>query len=205
MDCIPYTTFGLKFPEGDFIHSPTCFTDPSGGILEQISSESSGAGAGAAASTGVLSEWEALMKNMEPLANIVSAIPTVALRGDIGVLATLFPFLSNVAAASAGGGNPLNNFKLMKPFQCILNDSGISKQSFLQKWLDLICFCLSGLPTDGTIMAEMSMMLGEFYEPSATMDCPRGGAMAIVHALVHGLKKHGGSIFMNSHVKRIMI
>ena len=28
-------------------------------------------------------------------------------------------------------------------------------------WLDLLCFCLSGLPSDGTVTAEMAMMFGE--------------------------------------------
>jgi phytoene dehydrogenase-like protein len=37
------------------------------------------------------------------------------------------------------------------------------------------------------------------------MDCPTGGAKAIVDALVRGLEKHGGSIFCQSHVERIEI
>ena len=31
----------------------------------------------------------------------------------------------------------------------------------LSGWLDLLCFCLSGLPSDGTVTAEMAMMFGE--------------------------------------------
>lgn len=40
---------------------------------------------------------------------------------------------------------------------------------------------------------------------SWTMDCPKGGANAIVKALVKGIEKLGGEIFVNSHVKQIVI
>merc|ERR1719223_897226 len=48
-------------------------------------------------------------------------------------------------------------------------------------------------------------MMGEFYEPDAVMDCPKGGASAIIDALVRGIEKRGGSIFTKSHVDRIDI
>jgi len=51
----------------------------------------------------------------------------------------------------------------------------------------------------------MAMMMGEFYEPDAVMDCPRGGASSIAKALVRGLEKHGGSIFLSSPVEKIEI
>ena len=51
----------------------------------------------------------------------------------------------------------------------------------------------------------MAMMMGEFYQPVALMDCTRKGAKAIVDALVRGVEKHGGSIFCNSHVDKIIV
>jgi phytoene dehydrogenase-like protein len=184
--CIPYTTFGLKFPEGDFVH--TSDFGRKGGIIDQVDG------------TDGLKSWNTLMKNMEPLAAAVDALPTAALRGDIATAATAAPYLSKFATL-----NPLENLKLTKPFQSILNNSGISKTSFTQNWLDLLCFCLSGLKADGTITAEMAMMMGEFYDEEGAMDCPVGGAKAIVDALVRGIEKHGGSIFLNSHVDEIVI
>lgn len=186
VECIPYTTFGLKFPEGDFVHTPSF--GQKGGTIEQIDGAEG------------LKSWDMLMKNMEPLAAAVDALPTAALRGDIGTAATAAPYLSKFATL-----NPLENLKLTKPFQKVLDSSEISKPSFTQNWLDLLCFCLSGLKADGTITAEMAMMMGEFYEESAVMDCPVGGAKAIVDALVRGVEKHGGSIFLNSHVDEILI
>jgi len=186
VDCIPYTTFGLKFPEGDFLHTPSF--GRKGGIIDQVDG-----------GNGV-KIWSQLMKNMEPLAAAVEALPTAALRGDIGTAATAAPYLSKFATL-----NPLENLKLTKPFQAILNNSGIRKSSFTQNWLDLLCFCLSGLKADGTITAEMAMMMGEFYDEQAVMDCPVGGAKSIVDALVRGVEKHGGSIFLNSRVEEIVI
>ena len=186
VECIPYTSFGLKFPEGDFIH--TSGFGKTGGVIDQVEGR---------AGTNL---WSKLMKNMEPLAQAVEALPTAALRGDIGTALTAAPYLKNFASL-----NPLENLKLTKPFQNIINNSGIKQPSFTQNWLDLLCFCLSGLKADGTITAEMAMMMGEFYDDGAVMDCPKGGAKTIVEALVRGIEKNGGSIFLNSPVDEIIV
>ncbi|CAM9571162.1 unnamed protein product [Heterosigma akashiwo] len=185
VECIQYSSFGLKFPEGDFVH--TTDFGRKGGVLEQVSGE------------GALKEWNQMMKRMEPLAMAVDALPTAALRGDLGVAITSAPFLKNFAKT-----NPFENLKLTKPFSSVLDAAGV-QDKFTRNWLDLLCFCLSGLPADGTITAEMAMMMGEFYEPNAIMDCPKGGAKSIVDALVRGLEKRGGKIFLNSHVEQIDI
>jgi len=77
--------------------------------------------------------------------------------------------------------------------------------TFVRNWLDVLCFCLSGVPSEGTITAEMAMMMGEFYDEDAIMDCPVGGAKSIVDALVRGIEKNGGQIFVKSHVDEICI
>ena len=185
VECISYETFGLKFPEGDFVH--TSDFGRAGGVLEQIGG------------TKAVQEWSNLMKRMEPLAKAVAALPTAALRFDVGVALTAGPFLKNFATL-----NPLENFKLTKSFHTVVDGAGV-EENFTRNFLDLLCFCLSGLPTKGTITAEMGMMMGEFYEPGAVMDCPKGGAKSIVDALVRGIEKNGGSIYLKSHVEKIMI
>ena len=42
---------------------------------------------------------------------------------------------------------------------------------FARRWLDLLCFCLSGLPADGTVTAEMAMMFGERLALSGSKSC----------------------------------
>ena len=49
------------------------------------------------------------------------------------------------------------------------------------------------------------MMMGEFYDEDATMDCPIGGSKSIVDALVRGIEKHGGKVFCNTGVEEIII
>jgi phytoene dehydrogenase-like protein len=186
VECIPYDTFGLLLPEGNFIH--TTNFGGIGGVLDQVSG------------TQATNEWSQLMSAMEPLAKAVAALPTAALRADIGTLLTVAPFLPTFASSL----NPLENLKLTKPFQKIIDAAGV-KDPFTKNWLDLLCFCLSGLPARGTITAEMAMMMGEFYEKGAVMDCPKGGAKSIVDALVRGIEKQGGTIFLNSHVEKIEI
>ncbi|KAL3914825.1 MAG: hypothetical protein SGILL_005936 [Bacillariaceae sp.] len=184
--CAKYSTFGLVLPEGEFVHT-SGFGKP-GGVVEQVEG------------AGGMKSWNTLMKNMEPLAKAVEALPTAALRGDLGTILTAAPYLANFAKL-----NPLENLKLTKPFQNILRNSGIETTTFSQRWLDLLCFCLSGLPAEGTITAEMAMMMGEFYDDGAVMDCPVGGSKAIVDALVRGIEKQGGNVFLNSPAKEIIV
>jgi len=185
VECVPYTTFGLKFPEGDFVHSPA-FAET---VLNQVGGDAA------------TKQWLSLLKRMEPLEAAVAALPTVALRFDLGGILTAGPFLPNFAAS---GNNPLDNLKLTKPFQNIVDEAAVTDQ-FTRNWLDLLCFCLSGLPASGTITAEMAMMLGEFYLPNATMDCPKGGAKAVAEALVRGIHKYNNHVVCRQHVDEIVI
>lgn len=200
VDCIPYTTFGLQFPEGTFVHSPDFAK--SGGVLDQLYSGNETQKLNQNQKQGydvAVEEWERLLENMKPLAKAVDAMPTAALRADVGALLTTASFLPNFAKI-----NPLDTSKLTTPFQTIIDKSKVST-SFLQNWMDLLCFCLSGLPSKGTITAEMAMMMGEFYDPTAIMDCPKGGAHNIVQALQRGIEKHGGHIFTSAHVNEIKV
>jgi phytoene dehydrogenase-like protein len=185
VECVPYTTFGLIFPEGEFVHSPNFGSN--GGVIDKVSGISG------------VSQWSKLMDSMKPLAAAVDAMPMAALRADVGVAITAGMFLPNFAKL-----NPLENLKLTKPFKSIIDGANV-KDRFIKNWLDVLCFCLSGVPSAGTITAEMAMMMGEFYDEGAIMDCPVGGAKSIVDALVRGIEKNGGSIFLKSHVDEIVI
>jgi phytoene dehydrogenase-like protein len=186
VDCIPYSTFGLMFPEGEFVHSPG-FGRPDGPI-DAVSGKDG------------VRQWKRLMDSMVPLAKAVDAMPTMALRADPAVALTAGMFLPNFAKL-----NPLENLKLTTPFSSVVNSAGVV-DPFVKNWLDVLCFCLSGVPAHGTITAEMAMMMGEFYDDGATMDCPVGGAKSIVDALVRGIEKNGrGRIIVRSHVSEICI
>lgn len=183
--CIPYTTFGLLFPEGEFIHSSNF--GKAGNVIDSISGREG------------INQWKSLMNSMEPLAKAVDAMPTAAIRADVGAALTAGMFIPNFAKL-----NPLENFKLTKPFKSVMDGANVHDR-FITNWLDVLCFCLSGVPSDGTITAEMAMMMGEFYDEDAIMDCPIGGAKSIVDALVRGIEKNGGQLFLKSHVDEIVI
>ena len=55
---------------------------------------------------------------------------------------------------------------------------------FARRWLDLLCFCLSGLPADGTVTAEMAMMFGERLALSGSKSCSE--------SRLEVLQAHGG-------------
>jgi hypothetical protein len=164
VECIPYSTFGLVFPEGEFIH--TTGFGREGGVLDQVAAASAEQSSSPDTdTTTALEQWKTLMERMEPLAAAVAALPTAALRADIGVLLTAAPFLPDLVNPTKIN-KPWDNLQLTKPFSAILQQAGV-RNVFLKNWIDLLCFCLSGLPANGTITAEMAMMMGEFYEPDA--------------------------------------
>ena len=57
VECIPYETFGLIFPEGEFVHSSKF--GESGGVIDQVSGNKG------------VDQWNKLMQSMEPLAKAV--------------------------------------------------------------------------------------------------------------------------------------
>ncbi|KAL7529006.1 hypothetical protein ACHAWF_002805, partial [Thalassiosira exigua] len=189
VECLPYETFGLLFPEGAFVHSPNFGSARSGslGMIESVAGEEG------------VTQWTSLMEKMDPLSQAVDAVPTLALRADWGVALTAGRFFPNFAEL-----NPLENLKLTEPFSKVVASAGV-KDAFVKNWLDVLCFCLSGVPSDGTITAEMAMMMGEFYDDDAVMDCPVGGAKGVVDALVRGIEKNGGKVFLKSHVEEIVV
>lgn len=41
----------------------------------------------------------------------------------------------------------------------------------------------SGLPSNGTIAAEVAFMFSEWYKPNAKLEFPKGGSQGIINAL----------------------
>lgn len=48
-------------------------------------------------------------------------------------------------------------------------------------------------------------MFAEWYKPGCSLEYPIGGSGAVVDALVRGLKKFGGQIYLKSHVENVVI
>ena len=143
-------------------------------------------------------DWDKLAEKLRPLSSGVMALPSTAVRGDFGVLATLglrYPkaFLDVISKAK----------QIIAPFD--LDAYGV-RDPFLRNYLDLIAFLLQGLPSNGTLTAVMAYMVEDFYRPDAIMDFPKGGSGAIAAALERGVTKRPGcSVRTRTSVEEVLV
>ena len=134
---------------------------------------------------------------MKPLGKASTAIPPGAFRYDLGAIFTLAPYAVSMLPYVFSAG------KLTGSFGKIMDE--VVTDKFIRNWLDLLSFMLSGLPAHGTSAAEMAFMFAEWYRPDVVLDYPVGGSEAMVNALVRGMEKHGGQLWLSSHVQEIMV
>ena len=140
-------------------------------------------------------ELEQFEKRLLPLYEALKDIPTLALRADW----QLVPVLLSRYLPSL--------FKMLPLLGMIQGSVGDVMDQVRDPWvrrlIDLECFLLSGLKAEGTIAPEVAFMLGE--RTRAGVEYPVGGSGAIVDALVRGLKRWGGELWLNSHVEQILV
>lgn len=144
-------------------------------------------------------EWRALQERMAPLAKASVAMPPAALRSDLGVVATASRFAGETASTLL---NP-DGLKLIRPFSELME--GVVSDEFVQNWMNMLCFLLSGLPASGTLGAEVAFMFAEWYKPGCQLEFPVGGSQAIADALVRGIEKRGGRLYLRAHVEEILV
>lgn len=125
-------------------------------------------------------------------------VPAIALRGDW----RLAPVLVQRWAPSLLSLLPHVGV-VSEPILTVMKSAGVT-HPFVRRVLDIEAFLLSGLKTDATITAEIAFMIGE-REKRGSMQYPRGGASAIVDALVRGICKKGGEVRLRSHVDEILV
>jgi hypothetical protein len=100
-----------------------------------------------------VAEWAAVKTLMAPLAVAAAAVPAAAVRSDAGALLTLARFLPRLATLPPGTVG-----SLLKPYSDVI--AGTVSHPFIKRWLDLLCFLLSGAPSEGTLAAEIGYMFG---------------------------------------------
>jgi len=176
-----YDTWGCRLPEGDF--NTAVGADQFCDVLKRLRGE------------GAVSEWRQLQKVMKPLAAAAVALPTAAVRFDLGAVRTAGSFAPGLLKHLP------DTPKLTRPFSRIMDR--VITDPFIRNWLDMLCFLLSGLPASGTSTAEVAFMFADWYRPGVQLDYPMGGSAALVEALVRGITKHGGEIKTGAHVTQI--
>jgi len=186
---IIYDRWGTVFPNGDKF-AVKIGPEEFGQVLENAE----GGGDEAVA------QFAELMERMNPISNAAQALTSMAIREDIGALATLGLRYPAELIETLKYGQVLN-----EPFGNIMKEMNITNK-FVRNWLDMLCFLLQGLPAEGTMNAVMAYMLADWYRPGVTLDFPQGGSGAIVQALVRGVTKTGcGEVCVNSHVDEIIV
>ena len=183
LPCVQYDTWGCWLPEGQF--NTAVGADQFCEILAHLRGETA------------VAEWRNLQRVMEPFSKAAIALPPAALRLDWGALLTIGPFLPSLAKQAT------KVWKLTGPFSRLID--GVIHDPFIRNWLDLLCFLLSGLPANATSAAEMAFMFADWYRPNVQLDYPIGGSGALVDAMVRGLKRHGGQVWLNAHVEQILV
>ena len=186
LELIQYDTWNVLVPEGQFLTRVGAdnFTE----VLAKIRGADSPA----------IDEWRALQVHMKPLAKASSMIPPSAIRCDLGAFKTaIVRYLSDLISTGPVA------LGLTGPFSKVID--GRIKDQFTYRYLDLLCFLLSGLPADGTIAAEVAFMFNAWYKPNSCLEFPKGGSQALVDALARGVTKRGGTILTKSHVEEVLL
>lgn len=144
-------------------------------------------------------EWIALKQLMRPLARASTAVPSAAVRTDAAALFTLGRFLPKLIL-----GAPLETVQqIMQPYSEVIK--GKIKHPFILRYMDMLCFLLSGAPASGTMAAEIGFMFDDWFKPRAMLEFPVGGSGAIIQALVRGLEKNGGRLELRAHVEEVLV
>lgn len=146
----------------------------------------------------VVEEWRRFAAVLKPIAAAADALPLLALPANglegLGPLlrrsGRLLPHLPALRHLSGAFG-PLVDRHLQDPF--------------LRHWVDLLCFLISGMPMADTNAAAMATLFGEWFDPEACLDFPRGGSAAVVEALVRGLEAHGGALRLGARVQQVVV
>lgn len=185
LDLIKYNTWNVIVPEGTFL--TRIGNDNFNEVLAKIRGPEA------------IAEWKRLQEVMRPLAKAAAMMPPAAFRYDPGVAITA---IARYLPALLESGP--NAARLSGPFSAVLDSANI-RDPFIRNWLDLLSFLLSGLPSNGTIAAEVAYMFNEWYRPNCFLEFPRGGSQAMVAALVRGLEKFGGRLMLRSHVEQVLV
>ena len=183
LDLISYRDWDVLFPEGDL----RIGVGSKGfeAVVQQLRGDA------------VLLEWQRFCEVLKPVAAAADALPLLALPPGADAMGALLKrsgrLLPHLPALRHLGGafGPLVDRHLRDPF--------------LRHWVDLLSFLISGMPMGDTNAAAMATLFGQWFEPDACLDYPRGGSASVVAALLAGLQGHGGSLRCGARVHQLLL
>jgi len=149
-------------------------------------------------------EWDALEKEMGPLAKFAAAAPFGAMRSDLFAGLTMGRYGKDLVEAGVlQRYGPATGKLLNGPFSTVVDRH--VKDAKLRNLIDLECFVLSGMLAKETLTPEMVFMYNERNKPGAVLDYPVGGSQAYVDALVRAVRKFGGRVCLGQHVESVAV
>jgi len=154
---------------------------------------------------GARADWDNLMKLIPDLAAAATAVPSIAIRQDVGNVLTIGSAVAKNISKFQGINPTTIGPKLFQPFSKTMEDAGMDPQGFVWQYFDLIAFLLSGQPASNTMTAEIAFMFSEWFQPDSKLDYPVGGTGAIIDALIRGIEKYGGQVYKNCLVERVTV
>lgn len=184
---ITYDRWGTSLPEGQF--AAKIGREGFAGVLDKYGGP------------GAKEDWAKITERLTGkggLSDAAQATPSLALREDFGALITLSQFWRRLLITLPKGE------ELNRSFSTIRDELNLTNK-FVRNWLDLLCFLLQGLPSEGTLIAVIAYMLADWYREGVVLDFPKGGSGAIVDALVRGINKKGGKVFLRKHVEEVIV
>nr|ATQ36029.1 prolycopene isomerase-like3 [Punctaria latifolia] len=184
VEWLTYDTWGVTLPEGYFDNAvgPEPF--------RETISRFGGPGA--------QEEWDRLTEHLLELSECTMGLPPFSLRTGPGAVVTMAQFLPTLVKVIKAGPS------LQDPFTDVLEKVNVT-DPFIKNWLNLLCFLLQGLPSDGTTTAVMSYMIADWCRPGVVLDYPKGGTEALVDALVRGVEGKGGKVMLGAHVEEVVV
>eukprot|EP00210_Caulerpa_lentillifera_P007892 g7533.t1 len=144
-------------------------------------------------------DWIQLQELCKKYGELATSIHPMAVRYD------------NWIALTAIARNPVQFFNF------ITDRSGMSTENFaklispvlrtpkLKEFVNLLCQGTSGLAADEILSSYMIRAFNRLYQTDSQWEFPHGGSQSIVNALIRGLRKHKGTLHLNSRVKRILV
>ena len=142
-----------------------------------------------------LKEWDYFISAIQPISNFINKIPLISfspqnlsIKEAIKLAPKLLADLKSISMIKKGFGEIAEDY---------LTDT------FLKNWVNLLSFLISGMSMQDTNTAAMAKLFGEWFQPDSYLEYPKGGSETIVNALIKGIKKKGGEIFLSSKVEKI--
>lgn len=144
-------------------------------------------------------DWIQLQDLCRNYGKLATSISPLAVRYD------------NWIALTAIGRDPITFLKFITDHSRLSTEnfdtliSPVLHSTELKEFINVLCQGTSGLPANEILASYMIRAFNRLYQTDSQWEFPKGGSQSIINALIRGLRKHQGRLYLNSRVKRILV